>query len=154
MTLRFTFISLSRKLARTLLAATLAWLPWAHAANLHIEVTGTRSTGGLMAIAVFAAPGAGFPLDGGLAVHRTRVPIDEASGLCATTIEGLPAGQYAVAVYHDDDDSGTLETGLLGKPKKPYGYSNNPKPVMRAARFEEARFELPRDGATITIELQ
>ncbi|MER1966693.1 DUF2141 domain-containing protein [Castellaniella sp. GW247-6E4] len=151
---RFSSIPLPRTFARLLLAAALAWLSSAHAADLHVEVTGIRSTEGVMAIVVFAAPGAGFPFKDNLAIHRTRVPIDEASGQCATTIQGLPAGEFAVAIYHDTNDSGALETGLLGRPKKPYGYSNNPKPLARAARFEEARFELPRQGATITIELQ
>lgn len=141
-------------LTRMLLVAALIWLPATYAADLHIEVTGANSAEGRMAIALFVAPGVGFPFDDRLAVRRVRVPIDGASGLCTTTIQDLPEGDYAVALYHDVDDSGTLETGFLGKPKKPYGYSNNPRPVARAARFAEARFELTGDGASIAIELQ
>ncbi|MBV2181266.1 MAG: DUF2141 domain-containing protein [Castellaniella sp.] len=154
MTPRTSFATPIHGLACMLLVTALAWLSPAYAADLHIQVMGARSAGGHIAIALFAAPGAGFPFDDRLAFHRVRVPVDEASGLCATTIQDLPEGRYAVALYHDVDDSGTLETSLLGRPKKPYGYSNNPKPAMRAARFEEARFELPRDGTSIAIELQ
>ncbi len=143
-----------RSLACGLFLAALAWLAPAHAAELHIEVTGARSTDGHMAIALFAAPGVGFPFDESLAAHRVRVPIDASSGLCATTISDLPEGDYAVAVYHDDNDSGALDTNLLGMPKKAYGFSNNPRHLMRAAHFDEARFELPKDGATISISLR
>lgn len=141
-------------LACAMIMAALAWMAPANAAELHIEVTGARGTDGHVAIALFAAPGVGFPFDEGLAAQRVRVPIDSSSGLCATTISDLPEGDYAVAVYHDDNDSGKLETNLLGMPKKAYGFSNNPKRLMRAAHFDEARFELPKDGATITITLE
>lgn len=143
-----------RLAAAVALLAALAWLAPAHAADLRIEVLGARNADGHMAIALFAAPGTGFPGDEKLAVRLVRVPIDEASGRCATTLEGLPAGGYAAAVYHDHDDSGKLETGPFGMPRKPYGFSNDAAPAMRAARFEEARFELPEDGATITITLR
>ena len=42
-------------------------------------------------------------------------------------IENIEKGNYAVSVYHDENNSGILETGgVFGIPLEPYGFSNNP----------------------------
>jgi uncharacterized protein (DUF2141 family) len=122
------------------------------AATLNVEVVGAKNDQGHVAVAVFAAP-EGFPKDDGRAIRRLRAPIDAARRSSTVTLADLPAGEYAVSVFHDDDDSGVLETNFFGLPLKGYGFSNNPRPAMRAARFEEARFALPETGRTIRVEL-
>jgi len=49
----------------------------------------------------------------------------------------VPEGDYAIAVFHDENSNGELDTGFLGIPKEPYGFSNNPK-SLRPPSFEEA----------------
>ena len=46
-------------------------------------------------------------------------------------IENLAYGQYAIAVYHDKNKNGKLDTNMLGIPLEEYGFSNNAR-----SRFE------------------
>lgn len=124
----------------------------AAAATLTVEVVGAKNNQGHIAVAVFATP-EGFPKEDTRAIRRERVPIDGASLSSSVMLTDLPAGDYAVSVFHDNNDSGKLETNFFGIPTKGYGFSNDPRPGMRAARFDEARFALPEGGAKIRVEL-
>lgn len=53
---------------------------------------------------------------------------------CAVT-----EGDYVLSVFHDENNNGELDTGFLGIPKEPYGFSNNLN-KMRPPSFEEAAF--------------
>lgn len=124
----------------------------AAAATLTIEIVGATNNKGHIAVAVFATSD-GFPKDDARALHRARAAIDGASLSSTVTLTDLPAGNYAVSVFHDYNDSGKLETNFFGIPSKGYGFSNNPRPSMRAARFDEAQFVLPEGGSKVRVEL-
>jgi uncharacterized protein (DUF2141 family) len=47
-----------------------------------------------------------------------------------------------------------MDRGLGGIPTEGYGVTNNPKPLFRAATFQEATFTLPPEGAAMTISMQ
>lgn len=46
------------------------------------------------------------------------------------TIPELPAGRYAVAVFHDANGDGKLNTNLVGMPTEAYGFSNDARGVF------------------------
>ena len=68
----------------------------------------------------------------------------------AVIYDKVPEGRYAVAVYHDENLNGKLDTNPLGMPKEGYGFSNNPK-VIGKPNFEQAAFNLSRND---TIEVK
>lgn len=37
----------------------------------------------------------------------------------------IPAGDYAVTLYQDENDSGKIDKNVIGIPTEPYGFSNN-----------------------------
>jgi uncharacterized protein (DUF2141 family) len=41
------------------------------------------------------------------------------------TFNDLPAGDYALSSYHDENDDGRINLNLVGFPKEDYGFSNN-----------------------------
>lgn len=123
-----------------------------HAADLSIRVTGLANSSGKVAVAVYARAD-GFPNEHAKAIQTAMLPIDENSKSAGAVFPGLPAGEYAVAAFHDHNNSGKLETSFFGVPAKAYGFSNNLRPRMRAPTFDEARFTLPEAGARITVEL-
>jgi uncharacterized protein (DUF2141 family) len=51
----------------------------------------------------------------------------------------VPEGDYAISVFHDENSNRELDTGFLGIPKEPYGFSNNLKKMLPPS-FEEATF--------------
>ncbi|MEX0923905.1 MAG: DUF2141 domain-containing protein [Rhodovibrionaceae bacterium] len=71
--------------------------------------------------------------------------------ICFTVEE---TGTYAIALYHDLDASGRLETSMLGIPVEPFGISNNPIIMLSPPSLGEAAFEVPHDGVSLTIQLK
>ena len=60
-------------------------------------------------------------------------------------LENVPAGKYAIAVYHDKNNNKELDTNWIGIPKEAYGFSNNPKIRLRPPNFTECSFTLKAD---------
>jgi uncharacterized protein (DUF2141 family) len=137
-------------LVLALLAAAPAAPPPDGAALLRVQVIDVRSTQGQMIFGVFDQA-KGFPKEEKRSVNwqTKRADADELVFECR-----LPPGRYAASVLHDENFNGEMDTNLLGIPSEGYGVTNNPKPKRRAARFDEARFDLPAEGRVLTISLQ
>ena len=75
------------------------------------------------------------------------------SGITTVVIESLPPGIYAVAGFLDENDNGKFDTNFLGIPKEKYGFSNDVRPLMRAATYKEASFNIS-SVKTISIHLK
>ena len=81
---------------------------------------------------------------------RTVVVKDEAVSL---KIENMEKGNYAVSVYHDENNNDILETtGLFGIPIEPYGFSNNPTMIFGPS-FKKSVFKMSSDK-NISIKLK
>jgi uncharacterized protein (DUF2141 family) len=65
----------------------------------------------------------------------------------------LPQGEYAVAIYQDNNNNQRLDTNLFGVPQEPYGFSNNVRPKFRAPNFEEAKIQV-KEQKYISIKLE
>lgn len=65
----------------------------------------------------------------------------------------LPFGQYAIAVYHDQNNNGKMDKNALGIPTEPYAFSNNVRVKWRAPRFREAAFGFNAVQQEITVVL-
>lgn len=115
--------------------------------RLAVRVEGLRSDAGRVWVALFDS-GDGFPGDADAAVRRTAVPITD--GVATAVFETVPAGTYAIAVLHDEDDDGRLDTGWLGIPTEGIGASNDAQGRFGPARFARAKMLLEGD-ATVTI---
>jgi len=59
---------------------------------------------------------------------------------------------YSVSVYYDLDENGELNTGFLGIPSEPVGFSNNAKGSFGPPSFEDTKFK-PSKNQTIEIRL-
>ena len=64
----------------------------------------------------------------------------------------LADGQYAVKVFHDENNNHSLDTNMLGVPSEGYGFSNNAG-SFGPASFKDASFSLQAD-AQITIHIR
>ena len=54
-------------------------------------------------------------------------------------------GKYAIAVLHDISKNGVMDFNLVGYPKEPYGFSNNPGIWYRKPTFAECSFGVSAD---------
>lgn len=86
---------------------------------------------------------------------------DAVQGVAAEIAEGravceflsVPAGQYAVAVFHAENNESDITYGWLGKPKQGVGFSNNPSIAFGPPSFERATVQVSDEGNAITIKL-
>jgi uncharacterized protein (DUF2141 family) len=66
----------------------------------------------------------------------------------------IPPGRYALAVVHDENMNGKLDTNGLVIPTEGYGFSNDVKGVFGAPAFSAASFAHDGRTLTLTIDLQ
>lgn len=89
-----------------------------------------------------------------LTPFRLKVHETPAEGHLLLQLDSLPYGRYALAVYHDENGNGGLDKNLLGIPKEPYGFSNNPRAKWSAPTYEETSFELGAERLTLAVSLK
>ncbi|HEY3445596.1 MAG TPA: DUF2141 domain-containing protein [Myxococcales bacterium] len=107
--------------------------------TLVVEITGFRNDRGNAKVALWHSR-EGFPADESKAVRRYLVPI--VAGRAILTVENLEPGTWAIAAFHDDNDSGKIELGFLGIPKKGLGVSRDAKGFFGPPSFEAAKVVL------------
>ena len=69
-------------------------------------------------------------------------------------IENLAYGQYAIAVYHDKNKNGKLDTNMLGIPLEEYGFSNNARSRFGPASWSQAKFTVNERNVVHRILLE
>jgi len=66
--------------------------------------------------------------------------------------EEIPKGEYAVSIFHDENDNDKMDTNFFGIPKEDYGCSNNARGFMGPPKYEDAKFQFTANK-TIQIKL-
>jgi len=61
------------------------------------------------------------------------------------TFKDLPEGEYAVKVFHDENENKELDTNFIGIPNEAYGFSNNARGAFGPPNWKDAKFNLTRD---------
>ena len=120
------------------LAGALLSFP-ALAGNVRAAIDGVKSAKGHVICGIFRSA-EGFPTESQHALKVVSMPADSATVRC--DFADLPAGDYAISVFHDENDNGILDTNFVGMPREGYGTSNNHVYAMHAPSFEESRFTL------------
>jgi uncharacterized protein (DUF2141 family) len=117
--------------------------------KLRIHVTGFRNDKGKVGGVIFASP-AGWPEDRSRAVVHGGFDIHNRQ---ATEEFEVPAGRYAVAVIHDENENQKLDRNFLGIPKEGFGFANNPRVLLSAPSFQAASTEITCPVTAIQIRL-
>jgi uncharacterized protein (DUF2141 family) len=65
----------------------------------------------------------------------------------------LPTGQYAVALFHDENANAKFDT-LMGIPREGFGFSRNPVVRFGAPRFDKVSIQLGPGYTRIRVRLQ
>jgi uncharacterized protein (DUF2141 family) len=104
---------------------------------IEARVSTFRSAKGSLVCRLFSR-GDGFPAKGFQA--ERRVAVHGKSETC--TFRDVALGTYAVAVFHDENDNGKLDTNILGLPIEGVGTSNNKRPLIGPPTWDGAKFEV------------
>ena len=122
-------------------------------ANSQIRVTiaNLRNQKGSVCLTLFNGS-QGFPNQSDRSVASRCINAEEAAS--GTTFDDLTPGDYAIAVIHDENKDGKLNTGLFGIPTEGFGFSQNPKVRMGAPSFKDTAFPLSGTSTPIQIDLK
>lgn len=117
------------------------------AQSLTLEVRDIDRPAGFLYVAVYSSEDAFLkrPLTG----FRVEVKDKAVTLPCS----GLPEGTYALALFHDLNANGTLDTGAYGIPTEPTAFSNDAEGVMGPPSFRECSFTL-RSDTTLIVHLK
>ena len=75
------------------------------------------------------------------------------AGRHSVHFEGLPRGDYALAVIHDDNGNAKLDT-FAGIPREGFGFSNNPPLGFGPPRFAAARFSVATAASAQQVSMR
>ncbi|MDR3132843.1 MAG: DUF2141 domain-containing protein [Prevotellaceae bacterium] len=106
--------------------------------KLTIVVDGMEKTAGALYVAVYDAENfLKKPVYGTLAkVDREEVRV---------VLDSIAPGEYAVSIFHDENDNGELDKGAFGIPSEPTGFSNNAKGTYGPPKFDACKFSIEED---------
>jgi uncharacterized protein (DUF2141 family) len=77
-------------------------------------------------------------------------------GATLVRIAGVPPGQYAAQVFHDESDQGVVHQNAFGIPTEAIGFSNDARihVLRRGPIFSEAAFQVEHGVERITLKLR
>lgn len=117
--------------------------------GIHVKILNIRNSTGTIACALFESP-AGFPAEYlHFATNIMVIRVRDTQARC--DFEDIPPGAYALAVVHDENMNGKLDTTFLGIPSEGYGFSNDARALLGAPSFSDASF--PYDGKTLDLTI-
>jgi uncharacterized protein (DUF2141 family) len=118
---------------------------------LDVTVTGLKSAEGDIVVCVWRQTDESFPrCAAGQPFKKATAPASSPR----VSFPNLPAGQYAVSMFHDPKRTGKLETNLIGMPTSALGLSNNPiLSLTNRPTFEKGKIDVP-EVKSIEIEAQ
>ena len=111
--------------------------------NLGVRVEGISHNRGEVGVALFSSP-KGYPSHIEHAYEVQWVGVQDGPNAIEVVFEGLPFGDYAVSVFHDENGNRTLERSTLGFPKEGVGFSNDQKVTLSAPSFNASKFTLSK----------
>lgn len=121
------------------------------AGSIAITATSVEGTQGKVYFYLYDSDD-GFPTDFELA-QRSASAIAK-GGEAKVVFDNVPAGTYAVAVYHDEDGDGELDTNFLGIPSEGVGVSRDAKGSFGPPSFRDAKFTVQSARITLTITMK
>ena len=119
--------------------------------GIHVKVLNIRNSTGTVACALFESP-VGFPIE--FLRYATNIMVIKIRHAQARfDFLDIPPGTYALAVIHDENMNGKLDTNWLGIPTEGYGFSNDAKALLGAPSFSAASFLYDGQDLDLTISL-
>lgn len=119
----------------------------AGAAELTVDVGNVTSKNGSVVVTIYGSE-KDFLGDGMVTLKRTASP-----GRMAFVFAGLKPGDYTASAYHDENGDDEMNTGFLGVPLEPYGFSNDARPNLAPPLYKDAVFSLGENDVRIAANL-
>lgn len=109
------------------------------ASTVTVNVTGFKVAEGYVMAALVDVNG----YKGGKPLQGRQVAVDGET--VSMTFTNLPAGDYAIRMYHDENGDGEMNANAFGMPTEPFAFSNNAVGTMGPAPWSKAKFTVSSD---------
>lgn len=119
--------------------------------RIAVTITGFKSDSGWMRISLFSSK-KGFPGKHELAVRSGSRPIKDRRS--SFVFEGVPHATYAIAVLHDENSNGKMDTNFIGIPKEGGGTSRDARARFGPPSYDDAKFVLQESALRLQIRMQ
>jgi uncharacterized protein (DUF2141 family) len=139
--------SIRTSIVAALFVSTAFSIP-ASAAELTVEIKGIAQDAGKISLAVYKQ--ADTWMKHGLTARNVDAKKDGVS----VTFTDLAEGEYAIAIYHDENGNGKLDANLIGIPTEPYAFSNDAAGKFGPPTFEQSKFKLDAAKKSIVINFK
>ena len=118
--------------------------------DLKVEVTGLKPDKGNVFFGLYNTE-KGF-LDNGWGIANVKVKVT--GDRISYTFKSLPDGDYAVAVYQDENSNGKCDRNMIGYPTEGFGFSRNYRPRFSAPKFDEVKIAVSQCVKTTVALIQ
>ncbi|QDW22966.1 DUF2141 domain-containing protein [Flavobacterium sp. KBS0721] len=108
--------------------------------KLTIAVSGLKNNSGTLKVGLYNSDGT-F-----LKTTYKSVASKIKDNKAMVTFDNLPAGEYAISTYHDENNNGKLDKNMMGIPSEDYAASNNAKGFMGPPAYKDAKFVIAKDS--------
>jgi uncharacterized protein (DUF2141 family) len=116
--------------------------------ELEINLKDLPSNKGKIAIVIFNSE-LGFPDQTKSAKFKGFIPIKA----FPYTVK-LPKGEYAISLFHDENNNSIIDTNFIGIPKEAFGFSNDALGLMGPPSFKNAKFNALNNKNKINIKMK
>lgn len=117
--------------------------------SINVKIENISNNTGVIACAIFDSA-EGFP--GKFLKFATKIMITQINQEDANfEFSNILPGKYAIAVIHDENRNGELDTNMLGIPTEGKGFSSGAEVSLSAPSFADAEFTY--DGGTLEMSI-
>lgn len=116
----------------------------APAGGVTVTLNGVRNANGKVVVALYTQ-GDGFPTKGWVKI--VKVPAQKGKTTAHLDIE---PGRYAISAYHDENDDGKMNSGLLG-PTEGYAFGNDARGTLSAPNFDKCFMNLNSEPVELKV---
>lgn len=137
-----------KQFIRYAIVVALAGTSLVHAADMTIDVAGLKNARGNVMVAVFDNA------DNFLKQPLRTAMVAAHAGKVQLLITGLPPGDYAISLFHDENGNGKLDKNPINMPIEPYGFSNDAAGAYGPPTFQQSLAHISDAGTLVTVNLR
>lgn len=119
--------------------------------DLTINIAGLKKPSGKICATLFSES-KGFPSDSKKALQSECIEVKEKPQ--KLIFKDLKPGNYAVALIHDANGDGMLNSNSFGMPTEGFGFSKNPLVLTGPPKFNDSAISVVGPNTDIEIKLQ
>lgn len=108
--------------------------------TITVTIGSLRNENGYLAVALHNGE-TEFPGEDAFMMQYVEVE----GGSVEVIFKNVPAGEYAIAVMHDENGNEELDFNSYGMPLEGYGFSNDAQGAQGPPNFEDAAFDVDGD---------